>query len=428
MDAGCYEVSLGDTIGVGVAADVRSLLEHLFRHGIPADKLAGHFHDTYGQAVSNVWQAYECGIRAFDSSVAGLGGCPYAPGSKGNAATEDLVHLFEQAGVSTGVDLGKLVDTGLWISRQLSKPYDCRAGAAHAAKAQQQQPPTPTKETLPWQPYRDTPGLRVHRAGTNLRITLSRPHNGNALTAAMIADLTSLFDAAASDPSITRIALTATGRFFCTGMDLAEDSTAVRARTDAAARAAQFEALTALFAAVDAAPQVTVACLNGPAFGGGVGLAFACDVRIAARRAACTLSEVRRGLCPATISRYIVREWGAALAREAMLSGRAVGAGELARVGAVAVVVEEVEGLGAALEAYLSRLRSCAPRASALCKVLVRVGVPGGGEQQERGIREAFDEMMREGGEAAFGVGEFQAGRRDVDWDRVALAKSRPHL
>jgi hydroxymethylglutaryl-CoA lyase len=93
LDMGCYEISLGDTLGVGTPAQVEALLKVLLHH-IPADKLAGHFHDTYGQAVANVVKAFEMGIRTFDSSVAGLGGCPYAKGAKGNVATEDLVYWY----------------------------------------------------------------------------------------------------------------------------------------------------------------------------------------------------------------------------------------------------------------------------------------------------------------------------------------------
>lgn len=118
---GCYEVSLGDTLGVGNPAKVRSLVTYLLENNIPVDQLAGHFHDTYGQGVANVWQAYQCGMRVFDSSVGGLGGCPYAPGAKGNVATEDLVYLLENAGVDTGVDLLRVIETAAWISDRLSR-------------------------------------------------------------------------------------------------------------------------------------------------------------------------------------------------------------------------------------------------------------------------------------------------------------------
>jgi hydroxymethylglutaryl-CoA lyase len=95
---GCYEVGLGDTLGVGTPKDTQILLEALLKE-LPANKLAGHFHDTYGQAVANVVRAYDMGLRTFDSSVAGPGGCPYAEGVKGNLVTEDIVYTFEKPGI-----------------------------------------------------------------------------------------------------------------------------------------------------------------------------------------------------------------------------------------------------------------------------------------------------------------------------------------
>lgn len=131
---GCYEVSLGDTLGVGVPSQVCDLLCYLRDAGVPLDKLAGHFHDTYGQAVANVWQAYQLGLRVFDSSVAGLGGCPFAPGAKGNVSTEDIAYMFERAGVPTNVNLTKLAENGRWISQQLGISSNSRAGMAMLAK------------------------------------------------------------------------------------------------------------------------------------------------------------------------------------------------------------------------------------------------------------------------------------------------------
>lgn len=132
LDAGCYEVSLGDTLGIGSPLDVRNLVTYLTDRGIPAEKLAGHFHDTYGQAVANVWEAYCCGIRVFDSSVGGLGGCPFAPGAKGNVASEDVVCMFHGAGIETGVDLAELVNIGDWISRMVGKPNASHVGTVPA--------------------------------------------------------------------------------------------------------------------------------------------------------------------------------------------------------------------------------------------------------------------------------------------------------
>ena len=118
LEMGCFEISLGDTTGTATPTDIHRLLETLLRE-IPATKLAGHFHDSFGQAIVNVKEAYRMGIRTFDSSVGGLGGCPYSPGAKGNVATEDVVCLFENMGVNTGVDLTKLAHIGDWITQQL---------------------------------------------------------------------------------------------------------------------------------------------------------------------------------------------------------------------------------------------------------------------------------------------------------------------
>jgi hydroxymethylglutaryl-CoA lyase len=117
---GCYEISLGDTIGVGVPNRVKALIACVAQT-IPVQKLAGHFHDTYGMGAANAWAAYEAGVRVFDGSVAGLGGCPHAQGATGNVATEDLVWLFERSGIETGIDLKSLVECAVWISRALGR-------------------------------------------------------------------------------------------------------------------------------------------------------------------------------------------------------------------------------------------------------------------------------------------------------------------
>jgi hydroxymethylglutaryl-CoA lyase len=132
-ELGCYEVSLGDTIGVGTPASVLRMLEAVAAR-VPADRLAGHYHDTYGMAAANVHASYDFGLRAFDSSVAGLGGCPYAKGATGNVATEDIVYLLHGLGASTGIDLDALVDCGAWISAQLGRENGSRVGRAMLAK------------------------------------------------------------------------------------------------------------------------------------------------------------------------------------------------------------------------------------------------------------------------------------------------------
>ncbi|MCW2286555.1 hydroxymethylglutaryl-CoA lyase [Rhodoblastus acidophilus] len=126
---GCYEISLGDTIGVGVPKRVKALIACVTEL-VAVEKLAGHFHDTYGMGAANAWAAYQEGVRVFDASVAGLGGCPYAKGASGNVATEDLVWMFERSGVETGIDLRKLVDCAVWMSSQLGRPPASRVARA----------------------------------------------------------------------------------------------------------------------------------------------------------------------------------------------------------------------------------------------------------------------------------------------------------
>jgi hydroxymethylglutaryl-CoA lyase len=130
---GCFEISLGDTIGVGTPAGVNRLLEKVVAV-VPMDKLAGHFHDTYGMAAANVYAAYQAGVRVFDSSVGGLGGCPYAKGATGNVATEDVVYLMQGLGVETGVNMDALIDTAQWISEKLGRAVQSRVGRALLAK------------------------------------------------------------------------------------------------------------------------------------------------------------------------------------------------------------------------------------------------------------------------------------------------------
>lgn len=127
---GVYEISLGDTIGLASAGDVDKLLSQLLKSH-PSDFFAGHFHDTRGQALVNILKAYEFGLRVFDSSIGGLGGCPYAPGATGNVATEDVIYLFNSLGVSTGVDLNKLVNINHWLSQKMNKRLPSKVSLAN---------------------------------------------------------------------------------------------------------------------------------------------------------------------------------------------------------------------------------------------------------------------------------------------------------
>ncbi|EPL11292.1 hydroxymethylglutaryl-CoA lyase [Pseudomonas sp. CF161] len=130
---GCYEISLGDTLGSGTPRATRALIEACSQV-VPVTALAGHFHDTYGMAVANVHSALEAGVRVFDSSVAGLGGCPYSPGATGNVATEDLVYLLDGLGMEHGVDLDRLMAAGAFINARLGRETGSRVAQALQAK------------------------------------------------------------------------------------------------------------------------------------------------------------------------------------------------------------------------------------------------------------------------------------------------------
>ncbi|KAJ1339243.1 hypothetical protein BSLG_006381 [Batrachochytrium salamandrivorans] len=133
FDMGCYEISLGDTIGIATPRKITTVIDAVSQV-VPIDKLAMHCHDTYGQGVANILASIERGIRVIDSSVSGLGGCPYAKGATGNVATEDVVYMLHGLGLQTGVDLESLAKTGHFISKQLNRPNGSKAGLAIANK------------------------------------------------------------------------------------------------------------------------------------------------------------------------------------------------------------------------------------------------------------------------------------------------------
>jgi hydroxymethylglutaryl-CoA lyase len=120
MAMGCYEISLGDTVGVGNPASVTKMIQAVSAR-VPVEKLAVHFHDTYGQALTNIYAALQLGVSVVDSAVAGLGGCPYAKGASGNVATEDVVYMLNGLGITTGIDFKKLLQAGWYISDKLGK-------------------------------------------------------------------------------------------------------------------------------------------------------------------------------------------------------------------------------------------------------------------------------------------------------------------
>jgi hydroxymethylglutaryl-CoA lyase len=131
---GCYEITIADTIGAGTPGQTRAVIEAVAKH-VPVEKLAGHFHDTYGQALANTLAALECGVATFDSSVAGLGGCPYAKGATGNVASEDVLYMLDGLGIETGVDMSKLIAAGDFICASLGRATLSRVARAIAAKS-----------------------------------------------------------------------------------------------------------------------------------------------------------------------------------------------------------------------------------------------------------------------------------------------------
>jgi hydroxymethylglutaryl-CoA lyase len=262
LDMGCYEISLGDTLGVGVPNDVRHLLNFLFQNGVSPQTTAVQFHDTYGQALGNVWEAFQCGVRTFDSSVSGLGGCPFAPGAQGNVATEDVVYLFENAGINTGVDIKSLAKTGAWISQELKRQNQSRAGPALLKSRVPGVTPTTDKALAIrklWTTIEETSGLKIFRLGHNMKILLDRPENGNALTTSMILQLTKTFENIATDESVRRAAIIGTGRYFCRGMDVGKEGPVAKGQQ---ASDSQFVRLTRLLEVIYEAPPVTIAALN----------------------------------------------------------------------------------------------------------------------------------------------------------------------
>ena len=130
---GCYEVSIGDTIGIANPAQAERIFKKL-KKVIPVEKLAGHFHDTRGLALTNILTVYKLGVKTFDSSIAGLGGCPYAKGASGNVATEDVVNMFEQLNINTGLDINKLVKANIWLSGLIK--HELQSKVSRALKEQ----------------------------------------------------------------------------------------------------------------------------------------------------------------------------------------------------------------------------------------------------------------------------------------------------
>ncbi|KAI9714039.1 MAG: hypothetical protein M1820_000769 [Bogoriella megaspora] len=260
-----------------------------------------------------------------------------------------------------------------------------------------------------WTTIQNADGLHVLRHNSTIKICLNRPEKCNALTISMVEGITRLFNTLSADNSVHKIVITGHGRYFCTGMDLIEDISAPVAKRSAAFRD--------LFHCIDSCPKMTVALINGPAFGGGVGLATVCDVRLAVFSSYLCLSEVKLGLCPAVISKFLVREWGTSLARMAMMTGRRVSAQVLYNAGVIHTLVSDIESLEQTAEDFLSETNLAAPRAGASCKALVREAAEG--SDIDGLISEVFQRMLDKDSESEYGVAQFQKGNRVISWEDI---------
>lgn len=366
LQMGCYEVSLGDTTGAGTPAKVATLIRYLEKNGIPLKRLAGHFHDTYGQAVANVLQAYICGIRVFDASVGGLGGCPFAPGAKGNVATEDVVLMFQNAGIQTGINLADMVATGDWINQQVrGSSESLRSDFSSDTVETLHQKSRPREKEL-WLPsfrpmsirYMKASFKRVKHADKirflqsengDLKIILNRPNRGNMLTRSMITSLIKCFRTYHDNPSISRVVITGTGPYFCAGVDMK------RERSESSAeRSNSFDLLVQLFEIIDQYPKPVIACLNGHACGAGVALAFACDERIMIQSATINLNPTKeKNMLTDLVSRYFSSTTNEEEALPRKLSSRPITGSELQILGLITEIADGKKDMQTKLESYL---------------------------------------------------------------------------
>ncbi|EXJ65410.1 hypothetical protein A1O7_01751 [Cladophialophora yegresii CBS 114405] len=276
----------------------------------------------------------------------------------------------------------------------------------------------PARSEVSWTLMSEPESVKTYRANVNLKVRFKK---GNGLTVPLIQDLTQLSHRARDNSSILRIVISAEGRYFCAGMGLGEGTTPVAQTKEASD--GEYDRMTRHFEATDNARQVMVAAINRPAFGGGVGLAFACDGRIAVISVTVTLSEAKLGLCPATIAIHHQR-WGLAFTQEAMLSARPITMPELRSLGLVAKVVDEPTQLSAELDQYLSQPKIAKPEASGMWKQLIRWGwAHVGRDEQEKGVKQLYDKMMRSDGEAAIGLKVFQITRETLDLDGISIAR-----
>jgi len=259
-------------------------------------------------------------------------------------------------------------------------------------------------------------------------LTLNNVAKANSLSATLLSKLQDAIFAASNDDQVTSMVITGNGKYFCTGMDLSSGGQTLASDSVGNLYQQRYKTFQTLFDSIASCPKRTIAVVNGSAYGGGIGLVFACDIRIVVEDARFILSEAKRGLTPAVISRYIVREWGASFAREAMITARAVQPLELRSFGAVHHVVKDMEEGRVILAKVLENLRHCAPSASYQSKRLVNAISEQGLSESEVLIKDVFVDMSKPSEEAAYGIKAFQSGKKQVDWVASLKASKKANL
>ena len=269
--------------------------------------------------------------------------------------------------------------------------------------------------------------LLTQNEESTLYLTLNNPTKANSMSANLVSSLQRALDSAYHDNRVRTVVFTASGKFFCTGMDFSSDGDSM-AEHSPELHDQRYRDAVKLYETISGCPKTTIALVNGPCYGGGNGIVFACDIRIVVRSTKFVLSEVTRGLSPATISRYIVREWGTSLAREAMITGRMVEPEELKAFGAVQHIVEDIDEGRRRLAATLENLRVCAPRAITQSKRLVNAVYEENSSESGKIIQDVFMDMTRPSEEAAHGILQFRKGIRTIDWSTWYRSKKSPKL
>ncbi len=334
---GAYEVSLGDTTGAGTPEKVEALVAALNRAGVPLEKIAMHFHDTHGNAVENAAKSMELGIQTFDSAAGGLGGCPFARSPKGNLATESLVAYCEQHGITTGIDMERLVQASHFILDKVGKPSPSAAHNAVAArlglpKIQLKEPTPPPVRIKPDGSYPSKAlNISIDARGV-AQVALNRP-KVNAFDPDLIQELTETFQKMEKDNRIKAVVFSGEGKVFSAGANL--QWMGEMAGFSYEENVADAGRLALMFETMHQFSKPLIGRIHGAAMGGGVGLTAVCDTAIAAEGTKFAFTEVRLGLRPSTISSYCIPKLGVENAKTLFQTGEDFLAADAQRYGLV---------------------------------------------------------------------------------------------